>query len=62
MLLRVGLDQGPLDGVPRFRTNGAARRFEERHGLALVDPELGRPVPSEFLTLLRADAARERAW
>jgi peptidoglycan hydrolase-like protein with peptidoglycan-binding domain len=58
MLLRLGLGPGPLDGVPRSRTNGAVRRFEEEHGLTIVDLTLGKPVPAEFLTLLRADAAR----
>lgn len=58
MLLRVGFEPGPLDGVPRSRTNGAVRRFAEENGLTVVDLALGKPVPAEFLTLLRADAAR----
>ena len=56
MLLRLGLDPGPLDGYPRQLTNGAVRRFEETYGLPLVDLEPGGKVPAAFLTRLRAEA------
>ena len=57
MLLRLGLDPGPLDGYPRQLTNGAVRRFEETYGLPLVDLEPGGKVPAAFLSRLRAEAA-----
>jgi peptidoglycan hydrolase-like protein with peptidoglycan-binding domain len=58
MLLRLGLDPGPLDGMPRFMTNRAVRRFEEIYGLPLVDLEPGGKVPADFLARLRAETAR----
>ena len=58
MLLRVGIDPGPLDGVPRQLTNRAVRRFQEQHHLPLVDLELGGIVPAEFLAALRVETAR----
>jgi peptidoglycan hydrolase-like protein with peptidoglycan-binding domain len=58
MLLRLGLDPGPLDGYPRQLTNGAVRRFEQTYGLPLVDLEPGGTVPGALLARLRAEAAR----
>jgi peptidoglycan hydrolase-like protein with peptidoglycan-binding domain len=58
MLLRVGINPGPLDGVPRQLTNRAVRRFEELHRLPLVDIERGGIVPAEFLAQLRMETAR----
>jgi peptidoglycan hydrolase-like protein with peptidoglycan-binding domain len=58
MLLRVGIDPGPLDGVPRQLTNRAVRRFQELHRLPQVDLELGGIVPADFLVALRLETAR----
>jgi hypothetical protein len=58
MLLRLGLDPGPLDGMPRQLTNRAVRRFEAIHGLPAVDLQLGGKVPTEFLAQLRAETGR----
>jgi peptidoglycan hydrolase-like protein with peptidoglycan-binding domain len=58
MLLRLGLDPGPLDGLPRQLTNGAVRRFEQMSGLPLVELQPGGKVPAVFLARLRAEAGR----
>jgi peptidoglycan hydrolase-like protein with peptidoglycan-binding domain len=58
MLLRLGLDPGPIDGIPRQLTNRALRRFEATHNLPLIDLEPGGKVPSDLLTALRNEAAR----
>jgi peptidoglycan hydrolase-like protein with peptidoglycan-binding domain len=58
MLLRLGLDPGPLDGLPRQLTNGAVRRFEQMSGLPLVELQPGGKVPAAFLARLRAEAGR----
>jgi peptidoglycan hydrolase-like protein with peptidoglycan-binding domain len=58
MLLRLGFDPGPLDGVPLRLTNGAVRRFEEKNGLPLIELQPGGKVPAEFLARLRSEAGR----
>ena len=58
MLLRLGLDPGPLDGLPFQMTNGAVRRFTEIHRLPPVELQLGAKVPTEFLVRLRAETGR----
>lgn len=58
MLLRLGLDPGPLDGRPLQLTNGAVRRFEQMSGLPLVELQLGGRVPVALLARLRAEAGR----
>src|SRR5947208_14334476 len=58
MLLRVGLDPGPIDGIPRQLTNRAVRRFEEMHRLPLIGLEPGGLVPPEFLGRLRIETTR----
>jgi peptidoglycan hydrolase-like protein with peptidoglycan-binding domain len=58
MLLRLGLDPGPLDGLPLQLTNGAVRRFEQMSGLPLVELRPGGKVPAAFLARLRAEAGR----
>jgi peptidoglycan hydrolase-like protein with peptidoglycan-binding domain len=58
MLLRLGIDPGPLDGVPLRMTNAAVRRFEEIHSLPPVELQLGGKVPAELLAQLRAEAGR----
>src|SRR5260370_40060764 len=58
MLLRLGLDPGPLDGLPLQLTNGAVRRFEQMSGLPLVELQPGGKVPAAFLARLRAEAGR----
>src|SRR5260370_34711919 len=58
MLLRLGLDPGPLDGLPLQLTNGSVRRFEQMSGLPLVRLQPGGKVPATFLARLRAEAGR----
>jgi peptidoglycan hydrolase-like protein with peptidoglycan-binding domain len=58
MLLRLGFDPGPLDGMPRQLTNAAVQRFEQANGLPRVELQPGGKVPAEFLARLRAEAAR----
>ena len=58
MLLRLGLDPGPLDGLPLQLTNGAVRRFEQMSGLPLVELQPGGKVAAAFLARLRAEAGR----
>jgi peptidoglycan hydrolase-like protein with peptidoglycan-binding domain len=58
MLLRLGYDPGPLDGVPRQLTNAAVQRFEQANGLPRVELQPGGKVPAEFLARLRAEAGR----
>jgi peptidoglycan hydrolase-like protein with peptidoglycan-binding domain len=58
MLLRLGFDPGPLDGLPLQRTNTAVRRFEQTNGLPPVELQPGGRVPAEFLARLRAEAGR----
>jgi hypothetical protein len=58
MLLRLGLDPGPLDGLPFQMTNRAVQRFVELHRLSPVELQLGAKVPNEFLVRLRAETGR----
>lgn len=57
MLLRLGFDPGPIDGIPRHLTNAAVRRFEQIQELPSVELQLGGRVPGEFLARLRTEAA-----
>lgn len=57
MLLRLGLDAGPVDGVPRQRANRAVRLFNEMHGLPPAELKRGGKVPAEFVARLRNAAA-----
>jgi peptidoglycan hydrolase-like protein with peptidoglycan-binding domain len=56
MLLRLGIDPGPLDGMPLRLTNGAIRRFAEKNGLPVIELQPGGKVPAEFLGRLRGQA------
>ena len=53
----VGLDPGPVDGMPSTRTNRAVRRFQELHGLPATELKRGSKVPSQFIARLRKQAA-----
>jgi peptidoglycan hydrolase-like protein with peptidoglycan-binding domain len=57
MLLRVGFDPGPLDGMPSTRTNRAVRRFQEMHGLPATELKRGGKVPTQLIARLRKEAA-----
>jgi peptidoglycan hydrolase-like protein with peptidoglycan-binding domain len=57
MLRRLGLNPGPVDGMPSTRTNRAVRVFEERHNLPFTELKRYDTVPAEFLARLRDEAA-----
>jgi len=58
MLARLGIDPGPIDGIPRQSTNRAVRLFEAMHRLPLIDIQPGGIVPPDFLAQLRIATAR----
>jgi hypothetical protein len=57
MLTSIGLDPGPIDGVPRRLTNAAAHKFEQQVGLPVADLVSGGQIPTEFLDRLRKAAS-----
>ena len=58
MLLRVGIDPGPIDGVVGPQTTGAFRKFQERAGLPIRELTNGGRVSAGLVTALRGEAAR----
>lgn len=58
MLLRIGIDPGPIDGVVGPQTAGAFRKFEERSGLPGRDLTNGGRVAGNVLARLRGEASR----
>ena len=58
MLLRLGLDPGPIDGVVGRQTNGAVHEFQSQAGLPVADLANMGTVSREFLTRLRDQASR----
>lgn len=58
MLLRLGMDPGPIDGVAGPQTTRAFQKFEERSGLAAAPLVSGGRIPATFLARLRTDASR----
>ena len=57
MLLSIGIDPGPIDGVPRHLTNAAVRKFDQQSGLPVADLVSGGQISSAFLDHLRNAAA-----
>jgi hypothetical protein len=58
MLLRLGMDPGPIDGVAGPQTSRAIHRFEERSGLPGEELVNGGRVSALLLARLRTDASR----
>jgi peptidoglycan hydrolase-like protein with peptidoglycan-binding domain len=58
MLLRLGLDPGPIDGVVGRQTNGAVNEFQRQAGLPVADLTNMGTVSMAFLTRLRDQAAK----
>src|SRR5215831_15735462 len=58
MLLRIGIDPGPIDGVVGPQTTGAFRKFQERAGLPIRELTNGGRVSASLMTTLRGEAAR----
>lgn len=57
MLLSVGIDPGPIDGLPRQLTNAAVRKFEQKAGLPAADLVNGGQISTAFLDNLRKAAS-----
>jgi peptidoglycan hydrolase-like protein with peptidoglycan-binding domain len=58
MLLRLGMEPGPIDGVIGPQTTGAWRKFQQDTGLQPVDLVNGSKIPATVLTRLRSEASR----
>jgi peptidoglycan hydrolase-like protein with peptidoglycan-binding domain len=58
MLLRLGVEPGPIDGVIGPQTTRAWRKFQQDTGLPQVDLINGAKIPAAALTRLRSEASR----
>jgi len=58
MLLRLGMEPGPIDGVVGPQTLGAVRKFQAKSGLPISDLINDGKISAAFLTRLRTDASR----
>lgn len=58
MLLRLGMDPGPIDGIPGPQTLNAARKFQAKSGLPMSDLINGGKISAVFLARLRDEASR----
>lgn len=58
MLLRLGMEPGPIDGVIGPQTTAAWRKFQQDTGLPQVDLVNGSKIPAAALTRLRSEASR----
>jgi hypothetical protein len=58
MLLRLGMEPGPIDGVIGPQTIRAWRKFQQDTGLPQVDLVNGSKIPAAALTRLRSEASR----
>src|SRR6516162_11681791 len=58
MLLRLGMDPGPIDGIAGPQTLGAVRRFQAKSGLPLADLVTEGKISAVLLARLRGDASR----
>jgi len=58
MLLRLGMEPGPIDGVIGPQTTAAWRKFQQDTGLPPVDLVNGSKIPATELTRLRREASR----
>ena len=58
MLLRLGMEPGPIDGVIGPQTTRAWRKFQQDTGLPQVDLVNGAKIPATALTHLRSEASR----
>lgn len=57
MLSSIGIDPGPIDGVPRQLTNAAVHKFEEQVGLPPADLVSGGQISTDLLDRLRKAAS-----
>ena len=58
MLLRLGMEPGPIDGVIGPQTTRAWRKFQQDTGLPQTDLVNGNKIPAAALTRLRSEASR----
>src|SRR5947209_117043 len=58
MLLRLGMEPGPIDGVIGPQTTAAWRKFQQNTGLPPLDLVNGSKIPAAALTRLRSEASR----
>src|SRR5689334_19949063 len=58
MLLRLGMEPGPIDGVIGPLTTSAWRKFQQRTGLPQSDLVNGEKIPATALTRLRSETSR----
>jgi peptidoglycan hydrolase-like protein with peptidoglycan-binding domain len=58
MLLRLGIDPGPIDGVVGPQTIRAFRKFQEQSGVPVADLANGGRISVSVLARLRGDASR----
>jgi peptidoglycan hydrolase-like protein with peptidoglycan-binding domain len=58
MLLRLGMEPGPIDGVIGPQTTAAWRKFQQDTGLPQVDLASGTKIPAATLTRLRSETSR----
>jgi len=58
MLLRLGMEPGPIDGVIGPQTTAAWHRFQQDTGLPPLDLVSGSKIPAAALTRLRSEASR----
>jgi peptidoglycan hydrolase-like protein with peptidoglycan-binding domain len=57
MLSSIGIDPGPIDGVPRQLTNAAVHKFEQQAGLPAADLVSDGQISTELLDHLRKAAS-----
>ncbi|MGH7065811.1 MAG: peptidoglycan-binding domain-containing protein, partial [Stellaceae bacterium] len=57
LLSSIGIDPGPIDGVPRQLTNAAVHKFEQQAGLPLADLVSSGQISTALLDRLRKAAA-----
>src|SRR5882757_4197742 len=58
MLLRLGMEPGPIDGVIGPQTTAAWRKFQQDTGLPPFDLVNGSKIPAAALTRLRSEASQ----
>src|SRR5262252_4907537 len=58
MLLRLGMDPGPIDGIAGPQTLSAVRKFQAKSDLPVSDLITDRKVSGVFLARLRDEASR----
>ena len=58
MLLRLGMDPGPIDGIAGSQTLSAVRKFQAKSGLPISDLVNEGRISGVFLARLRSDASR----